>query len=40
VELLGHKGELRWKQDEASLNVEMPEERISDAGITLKVELA
>jgi alpha-L-fucosidase len=40
VELLGHKGELKWKQDEASLKVEMPEERISDAGITLKVELA
>jgi len=40
VELLGHNGELKWKQDEAALKVEMPAERISDVGITLKVELA
>jgi alpha-L-fucosidase len=40
VELLGHKGGLKWKQDEAGLKVEMPEEKISDVGITLKVELA
>ena len=40
VELLGHKGEVKWKQDEHSLTVEMPEEKISEAGITLKVELA
>jgi hypothetical protein len=40
VELLTYKGELKWKQDEASLKVEMPGEKISDVGITLKVELA
>ena len=40
VEMLGHTGELKWKQDEASLRVEMPAEKISDIGITLKVELA
>jgi hypothetical protein len=40
VELLSYKGELKWKQDEASLKVEMPGEKISDVGITLKVELA
>jgi alpha-L-fucosidase len=40
VELLGHKGEIKWKQEEAALKVEMPEEKISDVGITLKVELA
>jgi alpha-L-fucosidase len=40
VELLGYKGELKWKQDEASLRVEMPAEKISDVGITLKVDLA
>jgi alpha-L-fucosidase len=40
VELLGYKGELKWKQDEAGLRVEMPAEKISDVGITLKVELA
>jgi alpha-L-fucosidase len=40
VELLGHSGELKWKQDESSLRVEMPAEKISEIGITLKVELA
>jgi alpha-L-fucosidase len=39
VELLGYKGDLKWKQDEASLKVEMPAEKISDVAITLKVEL-
>ena len=40
VELLGYKGELKWKQDESSLKVEMPAKKISDIGITLKVALA
>ena len=40
VELLGHKGPVKWKQNEASLTVEMPEEKISDVAIALKVELA
>jgi alpha-L-fucosidase len=40
VELLGYKGEIKWTQDEASLRVEMPAEKISDVAITLKVELA
>jgi alpha-L-fucosidase len=40
VELLGNKGDLNWKQDEAALKVQMPAEKISDIGITLKVELA
>ena len=40
VELLGHKGELKWKQDDAALQVEMPAEKISDVAITLKVHLA
>ena len=40
VELVGHKGELKWKQDESGLKVEMPVEKISDVGITLKVESA
>jgi len=39
VELLGHKGEVKWKQDDSSLSVEMPPEKISDIGITLKVAL-
>jgi alpha-L-fucosidase len=40
VELLGYKGDLKWKQDETQLRVEMPAEKISDVGVTLKVELA
>jgi hypothetical protein len=40
VELLGYKGDLKWMQDEASLKVEMPAEKISEVAITLKVELA
>ncbi|MDR3727237.1 MAG: alpha-L-fucosidase [Terracidiphilus sp.] len=40
VELLGFKGELKWSQDEACLKVDMPAEKISDIGITLKMELA
>jgi alpha-L-fucosidase len=40
VEMLGYKGDLKWKQDESSLRVEMPAEKLSDIGITLKVALA
>jgi alpha-L-fucosidase len=40
VEVLGYKGELKWKQEEGALKVEMPAEKISDVAITLKVELA
>jgi alpha-L-fucosidase len=40
VELLGHKGDLNWKQDIGALKVQMPEEKISDIGIALKVDLA
>ena len=40
VELLGHKGQLNWKQDNDALRVEMPAEKLSDIGITLKVSLA
>jgi alpha-L-fucosidase len=40
VELLGRAGKINWKQDEAALRVQMPAEKISDVGITLKVELA
>jgi alpha-L-fucosidase len=39
VELLGYKGDVKWKQDETQLRVEMPAEKISDVGIVLKVEL-
>ena len=40
VEVLGYKGNLNWKQDEAALKIQMPAEKISDIGVTLKVELA
>jgi alpha-L-fucosidase len=40
VELLGYKGALKWNQDESALRVEMPAEKLSDIGITLKVALA
>src|SRR5580658_4811033 len=40
VELLGYKGEVKWRQDESSLRVEMPAEKLSDIGITLRVALA
>jgi len=40
VELLGHGGDLKWKQDESALSVEMPAGKISDIGITLKIEMA
>jgi alpha-L-fucosidase len=40
VELLGYKGKLNWKQEEAALKVEMPREKISEVGITLKADLA
>jgi alpha-L-fucosidase len=40
VELLGHEGDLSWKQDDAGLRVQMPTKKISDIGITLKIALA
>ena len=40
VELLGHKGALEWKQGDAALKVRMPAEKLSEIGITLKVDLA
>jgi alpha-L-fucosidase len=40
VALPGYKGELRWKPHESFLRVEMPAEKISDIGVTLKVALA
>jgi alpha-L-fucosidase len=39
VELLGYKGDLKWQQDESSLRVEMPAEKLSDIGVTLKVSM-
>ncbi len=40
VELLGHKGKLKWAQDESGLKVDLPEEKPSEHVVTLKVALA
>jgi len=40
VELLGYSGQLKWKQNESALQVEMPAEKTSDIGLTLKIQLA
>jgi alpha-L-fucosidase len=40
VELLGAKGDVNWKQEDGALKVQMPAEKISDIGVTLKVEFA
>jgi alpha-L-fucosidase len=40
VELLGYGGKISWKQADAGLKVQMPAEKISDVGVTLKVDLA
>jgi alpha-L-fucosidase len=37
VELLGHKGKLKWSQNEAGLKVAMPAERPCDHAVTLKI---
>ena len=40
VELLGHKGKISWKQEEAGLRIQLPPERPSDFAVTWKVTLA
>jgi alpha-L-fucosidase len=40
VELLGHKGKLKWTQDAGTLKVELPEEKPADYAVTLKIALA
>jgi alpha-L-fucosidase len=39
VELLGHKGKLKWSQDDAGLKVTMPAERPCDYAVTLKIAI-
>jgi alpha-L-fucosidase len=38
IELLGHKGNLKFAQNETALSVELPREKPSDYAVTLKVE--
>jgi alpha-L-fucosidase len=40
VELLGHKGKLKWRQDSAALTVELPEQTPSDHAVCFRVALA
>ena len=37
VELLGHRGELKFTQDEAALKVELPPEKPSDHAVCFKI---
>jgi alpha-L-fucosidase len=37
VELLGHRGKLKWSQSEAGLQVTMPAERPCDYAVALKI---
>jgi len=39
VALLGYNGTLHWKQTEDALQADLPQEKISDIGLTLKIEL-
>jgi alpha-L-fucosidase len=40
VELLGHKGKLKWTQDAAAFKVQLPAEKPSDHAVTFKIALA
>ena len=40
VKLVGHKGQVKWKQDESGLKVEMPAEKASGLGFSLKIDWA
>jgi hypothetical protein len=39
VELLGHRGKLKWSQDAAGLKVAMPAEKPCDLAMTLKIAM-
>jgi alpha-L-fucosidase len=40
VELLGHKGKLKWRQDATALTVELPEQKPSEYAVAFKIALA
>jgi alpha-L-fucosidase len=40
VELLGHKGKLKWTHDATGLKVQMPDRQPSEHAITLRIALA
>jgi alpha-L-fucosidase len=40
VELLGHKGKLKWRQDSSDLKVELPEQKPAEYAVAFKIALA
>jgi alpha-L-fucosidase len=40
VELLGHKGKLKWTQNESGLKVDLPEQKPSEHAVALKLALS
>ena len=40
VEMLGHDGKLKWTQEDAGLQVDMPPEKPCDYAVTLKISMA
>jgi alpha-L-fucosidase len=40
IELLGHKGKLKWTQDAETLKIELPAEKPSDHAVTFKIAFA
>ena len=40
VELLGHKGKLKWRQDEMALTVELPEQKPAEYASGFKIALS
>jgi hypothetical protein len=37
VELLGHRGKLKYTQDEAGLRIELPPQRTSEHAVAFKI---
>jgi alpha-L-fucosidase len=40
VDLLGHRGEVRWSLDPDGLRIQLPDERPSEFGVTLSIQVA
>jgi alpha-L-fucosidase len=40
LELLGHRGKLKWTQDGSTLKVALPDEKPSDHAVTFKIAFA
>jgi alpha-L-fucosidase len=40
VELLGHKGKLKWTREDAALKIQLPDTKPSDHAVVFKIALA